>query len=492
MKFSRSLYARLALALTFVLVLVGGGLFALSTWAAWNALDALNQDLHENLAKNLVSEQLIYVDGEINEEALEEIFHDLMVVNPAIECYLLDLEGRIVRYSAPPESVRLDRVDVSAIQTYLEEPGSRPIRGDDPKDPGRRRVFTAAPVMVEDAYEGYLYVILGGQEYAGALEMVAGNYAWRVGMISAAGVLLFGLVSGLILFRVLTWRLERLSRAMAAFASSGFEKRPDELERVNERPRDEIDLLTARFRDMSCKISELVDRLRSQDSLRRELVANVSHDLRTPLASLKGYLETLTLKGSELSEEDRARYLDVAIRQADRLSRLVEDLFELAKLDARHSAPEIEPFPLDELVMDLLQKFELTAESRSIRLEARLGGPLPRAKAEIGLIERALENLIDNALRHTPGGGCVTVRLEARGSDVAVRIEDSGPGIPEEDLERLFDPFFRIERETRGAGDGAGLGLAIVKRILELHGQRIEVESAVGRGTVFSFRLAGT
>jgi signal transduction histidine kinase len=414
-----------------------------------------------------------------------------MVINPAIECYLLDLDGRVVRYSGGEDDLALERVRVEPIQRFLEGSGGRPVRGDDPRSPGKTRLFSAAPIMVGQSYTGYLYVILGGQEYANASQLVAGNYALRMGVFAAIGCVLFALVAGVILFRVLTRRIRRLSGALAAFEAGGFRQPPAELHRSSAPPRDEIDQLSLRFRRMAERIIAQVEELENTDALRRELVANVSHDLRTPLASLKGYLETLSLKESTLTTDERRRYLDVAIRHADRLARLVEDLFELAKLDARRESPALEPFALDELVMDLLAKFELNAERRAVRLEAKLAGPLPHARAEIGLIERALENLIDNALRHTPQGGRVTVQLEPQGPDVLVHVENDGPPIPDEALPRLFDPFYRVDvRDAEDEPRGAGLGLAIVKRILELHGRSIEVASELERGTVFTFRLS--
>ncbi len=492
MSFLKTLYGRLGLVLTGLLLVVGIAFLALSAWTARGSLDALNQDLHRTLAANLVKERLIYVDGEINEEGLELVFHDLMVVNPAIECYLLDLEGRVVRHSGGGAKLAKNAIDVTPIERFLEGGDSGPIRGGDPREPDARRVFSAAPVMVGDAYRGYLYIVLGGQEYTSAFELVAGNTMLRVSLGAAAGVVLFALASGWLLFHLLTRRVRRLARALDAFEQSGFTDASTLPPAGHTPTRDEIDVLGARFRTLAERVAWQVERLRDTDALRLELVANVSHDLRTPLASLRGYLETLALKEGTLGDDERKRYLGIAIRHADRLSRLVEDLFELAKLDARHDTPSLESFSLGELVMDLLQKYELSAEQKSVQLRAQIGSALPAAHAEIGLIERALENLIDNALRHTPHGGSVTVKLAPQGADLLVSVEDTGPGIAPENLPHILDPFFRVPGEGEDAGRGAGLGLAIVRRILELHERTLEVDSRVGEGTSFSFHLAAT
>jgi signal transduction histidine kinase len=223
-------------------------------------------------------------------------------------------------------------------------------------------------------------------------------------------------------------------------------------------------------------------------ALRRDLIANVSHDLRTPLVALRGYLEVLLARDATLDGEQRRHYLGIALRQSEQLSRLVDDLFELAQLDFKDLALERETFDLRELASDVLQKFQLQADECSVRLVLTTEGSAARVDADLGLVERVFENLVGNALRHTPGGGEVAVRLAAGDGGVRVDVRDTGSGIAPEDLPHVF------ERHWRGGGargdDGAGLGLAIARRIVELHGGSLAVESTPGLGTCFTFALA--
>ena len=207
-----------------------------------------------------------------------------------------------------------------------------------------------------------------------------------------------------------------------------------------------------------------------------------------PLATLHGYIETLKLKDAELEPAERKRYLAVALDQSERLRRLVGDLFELAKLDAREQMPACEPVSLGELVSDIAQKFQLEAQRRGTSIEIDAGEGLPMVNADIALVERVLENLIDNALSHSPDGGSIRIPIASSGHSVRVTVADSGPGIAPEHLPRVFDRFYQAGNEHRGNAH-AGLGLAIAKRIVELHGARLEVESTLGQGTAFSFRL---
>jgi two-component system OmpR family sensor kinase len=252
---------------------------------------------------------------------------------------------------------------------------------------------------------------------------------------------------------------------------------------------DEVDRLGVSFSEMARHIHAQMERLRETDSLRRELVANVSHDLRTPLASLQGYLETLMLKDQDLTSEERQAYRVTACRQADRLTRLVFELFELAKLDAKELQPNCEPFPLAELVQDVTQKFQLRAEQQGVRIEVDAIPDTPFAEADIGMIERVLDNLIDNALQHTPQGGVIRITVADTDGQVTVRVKDSGTGIPEDELPHIFERFYRKAASNSDNDGGAGLGLAISQRIVELHGSSLSVNSALNRGSEFAFSL---
>jgi hypothetical protein len=239
---------------------------------------------------------------------------------------------------------------------------------------------------------------------------------------------------------------------------------------------------------MAERIAERMDDLEQADRLRRELVANVSHDLRTPLASLQGYLDTVLMKHDVLSDKERRTYVEIAARHSRRLGALVAELFELACLDANDRPPECEPFSLEDLAQDVAQEFALQAREAGIALEVSAQGALPLVYGNIAMIERVLENLLRNALRFTPAGGQVQLRLVAGEEAVSVHLSDTGCGIAPEDLPYIFDRFYQPHKE-RQASDGVGLGLAISRRILELHGSRIEAHSEPQRGATFSFEL---
>jgi len=252
---------------------------------------------------------------------------------------------------------------------------------------------------------------------------------------------------------------------------------------------EDIATLRQAFMQMRQRIAQQWRELTALDQQRRELFANLSHDLRTPLTSLHGYLETLQLKAETLGPEERRRYLGNALDQSRKVGRLAQEMFELARLEYGVVQPEKEHFPLTDVVQDVLQKFALAAESRRQRLEADLAPDLPTVLADLGMIERVLTNLLDNAIRHTPQGSHITVQLRAKGGRVQVEVSDSGPGIPPELRNALFvRPLLGSAGAISRVG-GGGFGLMIVQRILQLHGSQIQLLQRPGRGAVFMFEL---
>jgi len=442
----RTLYARLAFALLGLFVLVGC-LFALIMATSMNMFQQeVSQKLHRDIAGHIVDHNDLQVDSAGAQSSVNRLFQSLMVVNPDVEVYLLDPSGEI-------------------------------------------RAYSAAPVRRDGRLEGYLYVITGGERHDSIASMLRGSYILRLGAAGLLAAALFAALAGLVLFALLTRRLRRLSAAVSQFEREG---RIDTAALPPAAPAggDEIDRLNATFRQMAERIASRMGDLEQADRLRRELVANVSHDLRTPLACMLGYLDTVLMKEGSLDEAERREYLEIAARHGHRLSSLIGELFELACLDANDQPPERELFSLEDLAHDLVQEFALQSREAGIRLEVDARPGLPLVYGNIAMIERVLENLIRNALRHTPRDGRVTLSLSESDGGVAVRLSDTGCGIAPEHIPYIFDRFYQPHQErAEDGGDGVGLGLAIARRILELHGSVIEAHSELARGTTFTFNL---
>jgi len=479
----RSLYGRLALTLAVSLLIVGVLYTLLVFSSARIYQQQVDQRLNLDLAAKLVEERGLVAAGRIDQSALKATFAAYMTINPNIEIYLLDPTGAILSYSADPGKVKRKRVSLEPIHAFLA--GKRlPLLGDDPRSFEQRKVFSVTPVPYTRQVEGYLYVVLRGERYDDITQYLYESLVWRQSAWALAGSLLLGLLAGLGLFYLLTRRLNRLSAAMDTLRDRNFEEyTPLELPRGHG---DEIDHLTIAFDEMARRIVDQLDELRRQDRLRRDLVANVSHDLRTPMAILNGYLETLEIKGPQMDDGELADCLRAALTSSARLTHLIDDLFELARLEALSEAPDPEPFNITELAQDVVQKFMLQAQERGLGLSLEAEDRTCFVTADIGQISRIFENLLANALAATESGG-VTVRIDKRPDGVVIGVADTGAGIAEEELPHLFERFYR---GSRGHGAPGGLGLAICHRIVTLHGGQLTVESKPGHGSRFFFQLS--
>lgn len=447
---------------------------------------AVIQRLSANLAQHIATSNPLLGTKGWNNQSVHKLFDQLMAVNPSVEVYLLDKQGNIVGNAAPAGHIKRQKVDLLPVQALLE--GAKlPVYGDDPRNRDTGKVFSAAPLKVNGEIEGYLYVVLLGEDYDALANSAQINSALYTALWSMGLVVLFGLLAGAFAFRWVTRPIRHLTQQVSALDSDGitalqaYANTP-----VTSPGRDEVSQLQQAFRRMAQRITEQWQTLSQQDQQRREFIANISHDLRTPLTSLHGYLETLSVKSASLTPTDRQRYLEIALAQSRKVGRLAQELFELARLEYGVVKPQKEPFSLSELVQDVFQKFELAAEARQQRLHADIRPGIPLVNADLSMMERVLTNLLDNAVRHTPEGGEIEVRLWPQDNKVMVQVNDSGPGIPQELRPDLFIRPSILNNARRHAG---GLGLMIVKRILQLHGSDIQLVDQPQSGACFRFAV---
>ena len=484
-RFFRSFYARIAAIFLVLLVVLGVALAWTTGQSAIRLTEAADQQLNRDLARTLAPQFQPHLITDIDQDAIRDIIDELMVANRRIGIYLLGSEGMIKSaFVQPGREVEAPVVNVAPLDRLMAGADDFPVLGDDPLHPGRQRPFSVAPVSIMGEDGCYLYITLGTDAYDSALAMMRESFIASGVVRSLPLMLLLTAIAGLVLFGLLTRRMRRMTRVVEAF------ERGEYAERVLVTSEDEVGQLAASFNTMADTIVANMDELRRNDRLRRELVANVSHDLRSPLASIQGYLETVLMKQEALDPAQRTAYLEIALRNAGRLSTLVAELFELSKFDAQEIEPHVEPFSVAELIQDVVAQFQQRAERCGVRLTAKLPAGLPLVHGDIGLIERAITNLVDNALRHTSSEGEVEVAPKLEDGRVVVRVADTGSGIAPEDLPRIFDRFYREDTaRTWTPAAGAGLGLSITKKILSLHGSQMHVESEPEKGSVFTFDL---
>lgn len=231
-----------------------------------------------------------------------------------------------------------------------------------------------------------------------------------------------------------------------------------------------------------------ITELRRLERARRDFVANVSHEFKTPLTAIQGFAETL-LGAAADDEENRTRFLEIIRTHAVRLGRLTDDLLKLARIEAGKAITEFRPVAVSEIVRACMETAHLNAASRNLQLESECPPDLPPLEGDSGALHEILQNLLDNAMRYTPAGGKIRVTASAREGETILSVTDTGIGIPKVEQERIFERFYRVDAARSRESGGTGLGLAIAKHLAEVHGGRIEVESEVGRGSTFSVIL---
>ena len=491
MKLFTTLYGKLVAILLGLVLLISIAFLLMVLMTNRLQLEAVDQSLNKALAGNIMD----YIGsdrGATFEEAADfsRAVKELMLVNPRIEVYLLDETGKILSYSAPEGRVVRESVELAPIQAFVAGAADYPLRGDDPRSRTDRKIFSASPITKDGRVAGYIYAVLLSEAYASTAEIFERDYVLRLAVWLAIGVGIVTLAVGLFAFNLVTRRLRRLNNAILAFEASDLKHPAEELDWVKPAGGDEIDQAGRTFQNMSERLVAQVEMLKEEEDLRRELVANISHDLRTPLATLQGTIETLWLKRDKMTPDEQRQYLELSLGYSERLRKLIGELFELAILDTRDTVIEIEPFSIKELIQDVAQKFHLTAEKKDITLDVVAPDRTPAVLGDLGLIERVLDNLIDNAIKYSQSGGSVKLAFETGDWMTRIEVADSGPGIPEADLPHITDRFYRVDRTRSSQPSGTGLGLAITHKILQLHGSQLKVESQLGHGTRFWFELS--
>jgi two-component system phosphate regulon sensor histidine kinase PhoR len=232
-----------------------------------------------------------------------------------------------------------------------------------------------------------------------------------------------------------------------------------------------------------------ITELRRLERVRQDFVANVSHEFKTPLTAIQGFAETL-LNGALDDKANRERFVEIIREHAWRLARLTDDLLKLSRIEAGRLELEFHPIRVDALVNSCVETARFKAQAKGLTVHVDLPAGLPSVHGDGGQLGEVLQNLLDNALQYTPAGGQIDVIARSSGREVTLTVMDTGIGIPESDLERIFERFYRVDAARSREAGGTGLGLAIARHIVDSHGGRIWVESAVGQGSRFHFSIA--
>ena len=484
-----SLAKRLSITFWILLLLLAAGQYFLLRhfWdKAWLERDQL---FFWGLAEQYAIELGPYLQEPIQrDEVLAQIYR-LTQQNPRVDIFILDETGT-PRFFLPEhhEHEVLPPISLEEIKASLAFTKKRhfPLKGPNPRSCRKRQcpdeIFSAARLKIGDV-DGYLYVPLFSRGYASLAVGIKDKYLLLVGALTSAVLTLALGAFGSWLFSLITQRFYQLAAAVRSYGSGDFEQR------IPENGSDEVSQLARDVNQMADTIEAQIDQLRETDRIRRELVANISHDLNSPVTARGVQLQLLQMNFSEFSNDEKIERLRLSTRSVDSLRRLITELLSLANLEAKNVEPHKSMFNIEEMIQEeIFQRLAPVANERTIELVLQSDSAAQAVYADCDLIERALVNLVENALHYGEGGNQVLVELSSREGEVEVSVTDQGPGVPEADLPHIFERYYR-GAEQRSSTKGSGLGLAIVKKIVEVHGSTIRAERGAEGGMRFVFRL---
>lgn len=476
------LFWKITTVFTALLIILGIVFVIIASKFSRSYYSAAHQELYGDIAQHLATFTQPFKNGKPDTSVTHDIIHSTMVANPSVEVYLLDTAGNIKDYVVPDKTVQIHQVNIAKVREWIAAPNMQRPMGDNPKQPGEPSIFSAAPVYEKGKVVGYVYAVLASEKQKAILHALDNNLYLRLASYMFYAALVVAFIVGIVTFFLITDSICHIAGVVKRFKEGDYTARIEGYAKGN------LGMLTSTFNDMADVIVDNIHKISATDKFRQELIANVSHDLRTPLSIMQGYVETLMMKKDQLAATDREKYLAVVYDSNRKLTVLVEQLFQYAKLEANLITPEKEPFMIAELVSDILMAYQLKAEEMKIHLNFETSDNIPLVFADISLTERVLQNLLDNAFKFTPVGGTITIHLSETNAGVKVAVTDTGIGISPEDLIHIFERYKQVQARFPES-KGMGIGLAIVKKILELHQSAIEVSSVPGEGTSFNFEL---
>jgi len=409
----RSLFARLLLGITLLLLILG----ATVLWVAHKSQKLyhleLNQQLHSPVAMYIAQNGELVTDNRINPNRITALADHLMMLNPGVEVYAVDVSGKVIASANPNAAMVRTSIDMKPIHQYLSNQRKFPLLADNPLDAASKTIFSAFPVYPPNTVDdresensvpvGYVYVVLASQGDLSFQEALYAHASSHSLAKTLTAILVLTTIAAGVLFFLLTTRLRKLRRDVAhqmKVADLPVPLTPV----VPPGDHDELDELAYAYKHMTRALEIKNRQLQHADSSRRELFASVSHDLRTPLTTLQSYIETLLTHGNRFDATERDRYLHTAFNHTRRLNSLVTDLFELTRLDNGDMQPRWETFSVLELAHDIVQDYKPGCDQKAVELQINNNAPHPNrllVRADIAMTTRVFTNLMSNALRFT-------------------------------------------------------------------------------------------
>jgi two-component system OmpR family sensor kinase len=476
----RSFYWRIAIGLVATVAAIVAVQALVVLWllgrggpAAGRAPQGFARLVAQDLARELTDTPNLDLERFIGEEYQQRLFPFAVVLR----------DGRVVSHdgaTVPPELRELARDMLERMPPFPREFDGRD-RGRSGRGGrgGRGGLLIGGPppavIRVNGQAVGVVFVVP---------QTLLARFGPTMALTGAAALILGTAWMALLVFGPVRRRLADIERTAEAIGQGQLDAR------AREDGGDEVADLARSFNQMAADLASRAEEIAAADRARRLLLADVSHELMTPLTSMRGYLETLAMPSLAPDAATRERYLRIVSDETQRLEHIVGDLLDLARLDAGGMPLDVQDVSVEGLVGAVSARHELDARIRGVTLRASIEPEAEIVRGDARRLEQALQNLVANALRHTPAGGEVRVECRLDGPTLIIAVRDTGTGIDPRHLPHVFDRFYKVEASRSGADNGSGLGLSIVKAVMDRHGGTVAVSSGPG-GSTFELRLPG-
>jgi signal transduction histidine kinase len=474
---------RRILILVFTLITVLSFVFILITYlSTLNFYQVSTELLNKDVASHIAKFTSPFEKRGLNKQKADSVFYQAMVISPNVEVYFLDTNGNVMYYHGSPDEIKLSQVPLESIKDYISDSGQKYIKGADPRDPAVPKIFSSAIVRGKSGNLGYIYVILDSKQYRTLTHLLfkssAGGLLFRVFIL----VLLVAIVVSWLYVRRLQQNFQNLIVVLEKFEGGDLKARFP----VNSNS--DLAPVTHAFNKMANMLVQNIEKLKNTEIERKDFTANISHDLRTPLAIARGYAETLYLNSEQnnISSSERDEYLKLITGNIQIVESRVQQLLDLSKIESPALTLNVQPFIFSEIVQEFVHSAQLTASEKGIKIVCINCEDPSWVSADIHLMERVIQNLLDNALKFTTNSGEITIGLVKQHEFLIFEIKNTGNPIPSPLLEWLNnnEMLFPSSRpNTRG------LGLIILKTILQLHKFPLKVESIKEVENIFSFQM---
>ncbi|MHA4807320.1 HAMP domain-containing sensor histidine kinase [Flavitalea flava] len=472
---NKSIFRSISLLISGLILVLAGLFITLTYLATVHYYQATTQRINKDVAAHIAKFASPFDSTGLNRKIADSVFYDAMILSPSVEVYFLDTAGKVMYFHAPDSVIKVWQLPLDHIRQYINSGGLEYIKGPDPKLPGMEKIFSAAEVRHGNRNLGYIYVVLGGNNYQTISQMLFGNHVTSLAIKVSAIVVILSIVVSLFYLNRIKRKLIRITDVMTAFREGNYKARFDS------GIFDEFSSLTGSFNTMADLLTHNIERLEMAEMERKNFLANISHDLRTPLTVIRGYVETLQGESNSerLTSEKQEEITVLLHKKIRQMESMIMQLFELSRMESAEFKPAREPFNISEVMEEMTSDLRKPAEKKKIQLSSSGTHEMTWIDADIALMERVIQNLAANAIRHTPQHGWVHIKLEKKEQDILAIFENSSPALPEDLLQWINTNTNTIHKNT-DLKARRGLGLAIVKKILQLHGYEIKASNTNG------------